>query len=732
MKLYHIAAILLAGSLSLSAQSKLNPAGSMMLYQWNQAKKNPDLRLQPLSITADNENNTVKALITLEEWVSYEEIALPGMVFDCTLPSGKILADLSLDIIEDLAANDKVTAISFGDKAEIRLDEARKSANVQAVHDGTGISQAYTGKGVLCGIYDTGMDPNHITFTNGGSRVVAFFNGSTTYTQANMSSAQPDTRTETHGTHCAGILAGNSAPRRSGSSTDGTFNSGYKNGSTFRPLAMPYQGVAKGADIYMIGGEGYDNSILAGVNRIVSYAKEKGQPAVVSLSWGSNVGPHDGSREICTELDALSKDAIIVIAAGNEGTYPLSVKKTLTSADNSLKTFVSGSGNSITGQFQFWANNSTKMTAAIGVYNISTNTVETIYNLPSSAQATVNASLISNTAFNSGSSITLENAVYAANQRAYITLNFRVTLTDSNTRVPFIVINGADGQTVNGVCTKSLAFSSRNISGYTNGTPDESISDLACGKGTIVVGAYTTKTSWGVMPATGTRGYNIPYTVDDIAPFSSYGTIFGGRTLPDVCAPGSYLISSISSYYTESNEYSPTSECDANGYYRSTNGRTYYFEAMQGTSMATPFVAGVIALWLEADPNLTTDDVRELLKKSCRKDNFVTNGNPIRWGYGKIDALQGIKEILNAGVNDITADITKRLVIEKNSQRNYTVSLPGSDRISVSLFAISGAEVLNSTASDSSVNIDASSLASGIYVLKATDSRGTYTEKIAL
>ena len=50
---------------------------------------------------------------------------------------------------------------------------ARQSTGVDLVHSGTGLSQAYTGKNVLCGIVDTGMDPNHINFkdTDGNSRV---------------------------------------------------------------------------------------------------------------------------------------------------------------------------------------------------------------------------------------------------------------------------------------------------------------------------------------------------------------------------------------------------------------------------------------------------------------------------------------------------------------------------------------------------------------------------------
>jgi len=702
----------------------------MILNQWNQAKLAPSKNIGAKFDTS-GDGPVVKVLIHLADGATFDDIKMPGMTMDDTLPSGNILADMPLNLVNFLAKNDKVSYVSFGDTAETRLDEARKSANVDAVHNGTGLIQAYTGKGVLCGIYDSGMDPNHITFTNGGSRVVAFNNGSVTYTPENMANAYPDSKETTHGTHCAGILAGNSAPRRSGS-TDGTFNSGYKNGSVFTPLAMPYQGVAKGADIYMVGGIGEDNAILSGVNRIINYGKEKGQPVVVSLSWGSNVGPHDGSRSICQELDAMAKDAIIVIAAGNEGSYNISCTKKLSGSDNALKTFVAGSGNTISGTTQFWANDNQKLSGSIGVYDLETNQVVKTYDIPSSAESSVNASLISAVAFQSGSKFDIGNDVNSENNRAYITIRFNINLTNSNKLVPFVAIKGASGQTIYGVCEKALSFSSNGISGYTDGTPDESISDMACGRNAIVVGAYTTRNRWYVMPANSTRGYVTPYTLEDIAPFSSYGTAFGGRNLPDICAPGAQTISSISSYYTEDKGYSPTAECDASGYYRSTNGRTYYFETMQGTSMATPFVAGVIALWLEAKPDLTTYEIRDLLKKSAKRDDFVTSGNSIKWGYGKIDALEGIKQILAASVNEIGADVSKRLIIEKNSARNFTVSLPGADNIGVRIYSVSGATVMSVSNAGSNINLDASTLTPGVYILEASDSYGRYTEKILL
>ena len=72
----------------------------------------------------------------------------------------------------------------------------------------------------------------------------------------------------------------------------------------------------------------------------------------------------------------------------------------------------------------------------------------------------------------------------------------------------------------------------------------------------------------------------------------------------------------------------------------------YPYGAESGTSMACPVVSGIVACWLQANPALTLEDVKEVLRESSVHDNFTAH-DPIRWGYGKINAAQGIEYILN-------------------------------------------------------------------------------------
>lgn len=68
-----------------------------------------------------------------------------------------------------------------------------------------------------------------------------------------------------------------------------------------------------------------------------------------------------------------------------------------------------------------------------------------------------------------------------------------------------------------------------------------------------------------------------------------------------------------------------------------------YFE---GTSAATPIAAGVCALILSANPNLTAAQVKEILQKSADKVGYpseYTSGHSVRYGYGRVNALRAVK-----------------------------------------------------------------------------------------
>ncbi|MGC3944718.1 MAG: S8 family serine peptidase [Chryseolinea sp.] len=75
--------------------------------------------------------------------------------------------------------------------------------------------------------------------------------------------------------------------------------------------------------------------------------------------------------------------------------------------------------------------------------------------------------------------------------------------------------------------------------------------------------------------------------------------------------------------------------------------RTNYTDDFGGTSSATPGVAGVIALMLSTNPNLTVTQVKKILKNSCSKIDkpkarYDAQGHSIFYGYGKVNAAKAV------------------------------------------------------------------------------------------
>ena len=132
-------------------------------------------------------------------------------------------------------------------------------------------------------------------------------------------------------------------------------------------------------------------------------------------------------------------------------------------------------------------------------------------------------------------------------------------------------------------------------SGWLQGTPAYGIQQPACGESVIAIGAYASE----YLNSQGTEvGGSLAY-------FSSQGPTLDGRLKPNVSAPGVNVESSLSSF--RDGTYAVTEEVEF-------DGMTYEFAKLSGTSMSSPAVAGIVALMLEANPNLSPSDVRDIWK----------------------------------------------------------------------------------------------------------------------
>ncbi len=100
-----------------------------------------------------------------------------------------------------------------------------------------------------------------------------------------------------------------------------------------------------------------------------------------------------------------------------------------------------------------------------------------------------------------------------------------------------------------------------------------------------------------------------------VASLSDEGNNEFGLIRPDVCAPGMYIVSS-------------------------SNTTNDGFSVLSGTSMATPCVAGAIALMLEKMPNLTPAIICEALETTAVK---LTEKKSNKTGSGRIDVLAAME-----------------------------------------------------------------------------------------
>ena len=118
----------------------------------------------------------------------------------------------------------------------------------------------------------------------------------------------------------------------------------------------------------------------------------------------------------------------------------------------------------------------------------------------------------------------------------------------------------------------------------------------------------------------------------DVAFFSSGASlVFPGQepnsvvTKPDVVAPGVQVYSCIP----------PQKE----------SGQTFEYTYMDGTSMATPHVAGVAALLMAAKPTAPVDAILTAMKQTAKHPDGVSARPDNRWGFGLIqpaDALAAL------------------------------------------------------------------------------------------
>lgn len=730
--------IVSAFALSSAAQSKINPAGRLLLE--SELQKSPSGDRTPLGTAESAEK--IKAVVILEKGTDPADIFTSrGIEIVSEINGVAVIVCPPAEMIS-LAEDPRVLQIGFGDSKEPNLDFARTACGVSSVQAGfshDGATRSFDGTGVVAGMMDTGLEANHLNFKNsdGTSRIKRLWhmtgaNGTfTTYTSSDISGFETDSRTQSHATHVAGIMAGSYKGNgrflrlNSASGTTGSM-------ATSQP--MPFYGVATGADLAFSCGTLYTPNIIQGVTNIIEYAESTGQPCVVNLSLGSNIGPHDGTDYYSQALARLGERGIICISAGNEGSDNLSITKTLASTGNNrfLRTYPSSQSldNAIV---DMWTGSDKPMPAGWYIRQAGQDVPLVVV---TDAGQTVTSSGVAkfNELFNGSISVT--SSIDNANGR-YNVYSTITNLSRKSTNTSYYIYFQAGGDGYSGetiyLFGKDVTFNNRPVSGgalaagFTAGTPDNSINDTACADNVISVGAFTTRTTWGVLSGS-VMGYQATagFSVGEIAPFSSWGKSFSGKDLPLVCAPGAGIVSSYSHYYVSAaNAANSMTGSAANG------SVTDYWGQMQGTSMSCPYVSGVVAMWLQACPTLTFEQVMDVIDNTSDYNALTMRGG--RWGAGKINALEGVRYILGkySSIGSIADDESHRLLLTP-ADGGYIITVAGEKEFAVELFDMQGRKVATANGIDGSAGLSTSGLNAGVYVAAVKGASINRSEKIVV
>jgi subtilisin family serine protease len=121
----------------------------------------------------------------------------------------------------------------------------------------------------------------------------------------------------------------------------------------------------------------------------------------------------------------------------------------------------------------------------------------------------------------------------------------------------------------------------------------------------------------------------MPFDIGFLSCYSSPGPSRSGTVKPDIVSPG---------------EWYPSADAKDNGHSAGDWARpdtTGYYRAMNGTSAATPYTSGIVALIFEKKPTITLGELKTLLKSNTSKTGLNPYGTGVpnkNWGYGKLDA----------------------------------------------------------------------------------------------
>lgn len=541
--------------------------------------------------------------------------------------------------------NTPLNAINFRSYEGTPLNDTMRVNNrINAVHQGLApLENSYTGKGVIMGFIDTGLDWTHPDFLNpsdSSTRVLALWDQTlpqNQFTPSKYGYGQDWNNSEI----MQGLCTNNDIYGHGTTVTGAGCGNAFANGLN--------KGVAPEAEIIAVESNFNSPNWLATVVDAVEYifhiADSLGQPCALNASVGTYLGSHDGLDPYSLFIDSLinSKSGHLMVAsAGNSGNWGNYHLESTIDNDTAFTWFAHNPNSGYGGSavfFEVWSDtadfNSIQYTVGLDkvspsfenrgkghYFNISNNlntvTYDTIWNINHERLATVQ--------------------YWSELRDGQYLLQVYLPMPDSsqyNFRFETVGTGHFD------VWSSSI-FGMSDIISYTGGinsftkahqymNPDSLktiVSSFQCSPHVITVGNYYNDSGYVNLDSTWTSNGGVR---GKIAETSSRGPTRDQRMKPEVAASGhgvnAPLPLNLIDYYL--NHPTLDSTLALGGMHRR-NG---------GTSMASPIVAGVGALLLEKCNQMTSNQFKTALITSTYTDSFTGALPNYSFGYGKLDGF---------------------------------------------------------------------------------------------
>ncbi|MBQ2674192.1 MAG: S8 family serine peptidase [Prevotella sp.] len=757
---YLLALLLMHGG-SMMAQNKLDPMVSSYVQQAKTRRAAAAEEQRPglfmLNVQAHADPDEVSTQIT--EKGAEVKAAMGHM----------LMVAATAEQLTDIAQLEGVANIAIGTKPLLKLDKSRQATHTDEVQSGTGeqLPQAYNGDGVIIGVIDSGFDCTHPVFKdeNGNLRIKAAFMPGMTYTEGRGKKAvvngkelegtlfdTPEMILDTtqlkqtnsfHGTHVAGCAAASPV-----ASVKGTAGGNLA-------------GIAPKAELIMSETYGdeqqkkkYEESttdvevlnVVNAMNYMEDYAKKAGKPLIVTMSMNTAAGPHDGtSAESLAYKYFCDRGNIMTIASGNEGSEKCHVHKTI-DADHPLKV-VLGRDKELGFINYLLTNKPAKI--RIFLYDIAkktevatTNTHELVNGINSQAAISKDGEeaekdelskdllkLMKDSEgksryYNSGGALAVKNGIGETQDPKGGTRHLTSTTIQSiGTIISSDIRLGVEITANESIEQRAWIISDSgnefvDAEGFDKGSAEVSVGDLCTTGVPISVGSWSANnlivSEPGEKPTTDGKE-----TVGDISKYTSYGIDYAGHQHPFVVTPGNCVYSASNSFVDDEFNDVIADQNFSNQFKGQTTPRSYRWVKSDGTSMATPIAAGIIALWLQAAHDkgvtLTIDKVKEIIKESTDTDEFTQKAG-IRAGYGKLNAYKGLLKVLGlpTAISELSQHQPQGMTFRIADGRLYAEG--AEDGTAVTLYNLSGSIVRQSQVAGGAVSLDG--LQSGVYAVQ--------------